>query len=564
MSKKVIEVREQLRTMLIEALGRCIADGTFPANPIPNFQIEAPADKSHGDFASNIAMVSAKAFRAAPRKIAEEICKNLDISGSLISRFEIAGPGFINFFVDNRLFAEIIKDVNEKKEAYGRSDFGNGERILVEFVSANPTGPMHMGNARGGAIGDCLSAVLDAAGYYVEREFYVNDAGNQIDKFALSLDVRYRQLFVGEENAPLPEDCYQGGDIIDLAKEYAAANGDSLLSLSDEERQKVLVEYALPKNIKKMQDDIAKYRIIYDTWFFESLLHNDGELKETIDILKDKGLTYEKDGALWYKATDFGGEKDEVLIRANGNPTYFAADIAYHRNKFQKRGFDRCINIWGADHHGHVARLKGAMDAIGLDGSKLDIVLMQLVKLLYNGEPIRMSKRTGKAIQLADLLDEVPVNSARFFFNMREANSQMDFDLGLAIEQNSQNPVYYVQYAHARICSILKALAAEGITPTDATDEQLALLTAPEEIELIRRIGDLTDEIILAAKSYDPAKITHYVTDLATLFHKFYNACRVKGDNPDLVNARLNLCTATARVIRNILTMFKIDAPVSM
>lgn len=564
MSKKVIELREQVRTLLIEALGRCIADGALPANPAPDFQIEAPADKSHGDFASNIAMVSAKAFHAAPRKIAEEICSRIDFTDSLISRCEIAGPGFINFFVDNKLFGEIIKDVLTEKENYGKSDYGKGERVLVEFVSANPTGPMHMGNARGGAIGDCLSAVLDAAGYYVEREFYVNDAGNQIDKFALSLDVRYRQLFVGEENAPLPEDCYQGGDIIDLAKEYAEANGDSLLSLSDGERQKALVEYALPKNIKRMQEDIAKYRIEYDTWFFESILHNDGELRDTIDILKSKGLTYEKEGALWYKATEFGGEKDEVLIRANGNPTYFAADIAYHRNKFEKRKFDRCINIWGADHHGHVARLKGAMDAVGLDGNKLDIVLMQLVKLLYNGEPIRMSKRTGKAIQLADLLDEVPVNSARFFFNMREANSQMDFDLGLAIEQNSQNPVYYVQYAHARINSIIKALAAEGINPSAPTEQQLALLTAPEEIELIRKIGELTDEIILSAKSYDPAKITHYVTDLATLFHKFYNACRVKGDNADLVNARLNLCLATACVIRNILTMFKIDAPTSM
>ena len=390
MSKAVTLVKENLRTLLLDAVGRCIADGVFPENPIPDFTIESPADKTHGDFASNIAMVSAKAFRLAPRKIAEEICARLDLADSRIDKYEIAGPGFINFFAAPGLFAGIIREIEKSGEDCVRCDYGKGERILVEFISANPTGPMHMGNARGGALGDCLAAVLDAAGYYVEREFYVNDAGNQIEKFALSLDIRYQQIFAGEENVPLPEDSYHGEDIVDLAREFYEIHGDSYLGKPEAERRKALVDYALPKNIKRMQEDTAKYRIRYDTWFFESVLHKNGDIKEIIDILTEKGLTYEKDGAVWYKATLFGGEKDEVLIRANGNPTYFAADIAYHRNKFAVRGFDRCINIWGADHHGHVARLKGAMDAIGLDGSKLDIVLMQLVKLLYNGEPVKL------------------------------------------------------------------------------------------------------------------------------------------------------------------------------
>ena len=325
-----------------------------------------------------------------------------------------------------------------------------------------------------------------------------------------------------------------------------------------------MIEYALPHNIEKMQKDLKKYGITYDQWFLESTIHKNGELQETIEELTKRGYTYEKDGALWYKATEFGSDKDDVLVRQNGNPTYFAADIAYHRNKFVKRGFDLCIDIWGADHHGHVARMKGAMEALGLDSSKLDVILMQLVRLTQNGEVVRMSKRTGKAIQLGDLLDEVPVDSARFLFNMREANSQMEFDLDLAVKQDSQNPVYYVQYARARICSILKALAADGITPYPCTDEELCLLTTPAELELIRHLSAYTSEIIEAAKDYDPARITRYVITLATLFHKFYDACRVKGDNPHLTNARLTLCIATSTVICNVLNMFKISTPESM
>lgn len=563
MSKLAAQATRDLRQIILDALGRAVAEKALPMEPAPDFTIETPADPSHGDFATNVAMVSAKAFHMAPRKIAEALSPYFEFSGTYFEKFEIAGPGFINFFLSPRFYAAVLQDIEALQDGYGRSDFGKGKKINVEFVSANPTGPMHMGNARGGALGDCLAAVLDAAGYQVSREFYINDAGNQIDKFALSLDIRYQQIFKGEEAVPMPEDCYQGADILERAQEFAGLNGDGYLEKSQEERQKALVGFALPKNIAKMQSDLKKYRIEYDTWFHESVLHNDGEIQDTLKILTEKGMTYELDGALWYKATDFGAEKDEVLVRKNGNPTYFAADIAYHRNKFQ-RGFDRCIDIWGADHHGHVARMKGAMNAVGLDGNKLDVVLMQLVKLVRNGEIVRMSKRTGKAIQLADLLDEVPVDAARFLFNMREANSQMEFDLDLAVQQDAQNPVYYVQYAHARICSILKALEKDGIVKRACSEEELLLLVQPEELSLIRHLAAYTGEVVSAAKDYDPARITRYVIDLANLFHKFYNACRVKGEEDSLCQARLTLCVAVKTVIHNVLTMFKISAPESM
>ncbi len=565
MTSSITEAAVQgLREALLKAAGRAVADGVFPAEPIPAFAIEVPADRAHGDFATNIAMASARALHMAPRKIAEALTARLELTGTYFDRFEIAGPGFINFFLTPRYYADAMQQIVAQGASYGRSDFGGGKRVLVEFISANPTGPMHMGNARGGALGDCLAAVLDAAGFYVEREFYVNDAGNQIEKFGLSLSVRYQQLFLGEDAVPLPEECYQGTDIIDRAKEYAAEHGDALMHVSDEERCHALVSFALPRNIARMKQDIAKYRITYDTWFLESTLHESGQVRDTIQLLTDRGLTYEKEGALWYRATAFGAEKDEVLIRANGNPTYFAADIAYHRNKFAVRKFDECIDVWGADHHGHVARMKGAMNAIGLDGDKLVVVLMQLVNLVRDGKPVKMSKRTGKAIQLADLLDEVPVDAARFLFNMREATSQMDFDLDLAVQQDAQNPVYYVQYANARICSILRALEADGIVPRNCTPEELMQLTRPEEQELIRHLAALSDEIVESAKEYDPARITRYVITLANLFHKFYNACRVKGEEESLMQARLQLCRATRTAICNVLTMFKISAPEQM
>lgn len=568
----------QLREAVRAAMNKAIEQGALPEAPLPEFIIETPADSSHGDFATNAAMAGAKSFRMPPFKIAQAITANLDLSGTLFDRFETAGPGFINFFLGQDFYTAVVRDITADPEGYGSSDFGKGEKVMVEFVSANPTGPMHMGNARGGALGDCLAAVLGKAGYAAYREFYVNDAGNQIEKFANSLEARYLQLY--RDDVEFPEDGYQGADITDLAKEYAELNGDSLLSVSSDERKQALVGYALPKNIKKMQEDMAAYKITYDKWFFESTLHESGEVKAVVDLLTEKGLTYESDGAVWYKNKQVLTDKllaegktqqyidnlelkDDVLIRQNGNPTYFAADIAYHKNKFD-RGFATLIDIWGADHHGHVMRMKGAMDAIGYDGSRLNVVLMQLVKLVRNGELVKMSKRTGKAIQLRDLLEEVPVDSARFLFNTREANTQMDFDLDLAVSQDNENPVYYVQYAHARICSIFKALAADGITPRDCTDDELALLTAAEEKELIAHLALYENEIISAAKDYDPTKITRYVTRLATLFHKFYNACRVKGEDEGLMQARLALCGCVRAVIKNVLTMFNINCPESM
>ncbi|HEX3017665.1 MAG TPA: arginine--tRNA ligase [Caproicibacter sp.] len=564
MSKIELQATENLKNAIIASMHKCMENGTLPQAEIPDFAVEIPSDLSHGDRAANAAMICAKAFHMAPRKIAEVVAANISLDGTYFDKCEIAGPGFMNFFLSHRFYVDVVKEVLSAGTEYGRSDWGKKKKIMVEFVSANPTGPMHMGNARGGALGDCLASVLDAAGYDVSREFYVNDAGNQILKFGRSLDVRYQQIYKGEDAVEFPEDGYHGEDIKDSAAEFAKIHGDKYLNVSDEERQKALVDFALPKNIAKMKSDLEKYRIVYDTWFLESTLHNDGELDETIQILKDRGMTYEQDGALWYKATASGAEKDEVLIRQNGTPTYFAADIAYHRNKFVKRGFERVIDVWGADHHGHVARMKGAMDAIGLDGSKLDVVLIQLVRLVRGGEVVRMSKRTGKAIQLGDLLDDVPVDAARFYFNLREATSQMDFDLDLAVQQDSQNPVYYVQYAHARICSILKNLAAEGIHPRKCSDEELALLTAPEEIELIRHLSACTEEIIASARDYDPARMMRYVITLATLFHKFYTACRVKGEEESLTAARLNLCLAASTVLENVLSMFKITAPESM
>ncbi len=562
MSYVVKKTTDSIRAAILSAVDKAGEAGllTPSQSPLPDFIVEIPGDTSHGDFATNAAMVFARAFRMAPRKIAEVLTQNMVLDGYL-DRVEIAGPGFINFFVSPQYYADVLLDVAGKGDDYGRSDYGKGEKVMVEFVSANPTGPMHIGNARGGALGDVLASVLDMAGYSAYREFYVNDAGNQIEKFGMSLEARYLQIFKGEDQIPFPEDGYHGADIKERAQQFADLEGDKYVDLPSEQRRQALVAFALPKNVEGLRTDLGRYRIQYDNWFHESLLHEDGELKSTIQLMKDKGLTYEKEGALWYKATEHGGEKDEVLIRQNGNPTYFAADIAYHYNKFAVRGFDRCINVWGADHHGHVARLKGALDAIGLDGSKLDIVLMQLVHLMQDGEPVRVSKRTGKSITLSTLLDEIPVDAARFFFNMREANTQMDFDLTLAVEQSSQNPVYYVQYAHARICSILKNLAAEGITPRACSQEELTLLNTPEELELIRHLASLTGTIVDAAKAYDPARITRYVTDLATLFHKFYNSCRVKGENEPLMQARLSLCLAVRQVVANILKMLKISAP---
>ncbi|MBO5908910.1 MAG: arginine--tRNA ligase [Clostridia bacterium] len=562
MSLIVEKARKQIDDIICSAAKKAVEEGILPeTEALAGYKIETPQNREHGAYAVNAAMVWSKAFKNPPRKVAEALLEQFNFEGSYIDRAEIAGPGFINFFLSDKYYADIVADVLENGENYGRSNFGEGKSVLVEFVSANPTGPMHIGNARGGALGDCLAAVLDATGHRVEREFYINDAGNQINKFGLSLDLRYLQLY--KDGIEMPEDSYHGADIVAHAKAFSEIYGNKYVNESEEARRKALVEFALPKNIKGLEDDLLKYRIKYDTWFKESSLHQGGETSRIIELLKQSGHTYSKEDALWFKGSDFDAE-DFVLVRSNGVPTYVVPDIAYHYNKLVTRGFNKAIDILGADHHGYVPRLKAALTALGVDASRLDVVLMQMVRLVKDGEVIKASKRSGKAITLVTLLEEVPIDAARFFFNLREPNSHFDFDLDLAVEQSNQNPVYYVQYAHARICSIMRNLAAEGIALRKCDKEELSLLKAPEERELILHIASLTDELIAAAKAYDPAKMTHFVVETATKFHKFYNACRVKGEEESLLQARLSLCKATAVVIENILSMMKIEAPESM
>lgn len=556
MSNPIKVAQDELHKLLNSAIAQIASENDVSFTPA--FNIEIPADKSHGDFASNIALSSAKALKMPPRKIAELITEKIDIKNTFVEKCEIAGPGFINFFLCQKWFGSIVNLVLSSAENYGKTDTGSGKRVLIEFVSANPTGPMHIGNARGGAIGDCLASVMESAGYYVEREFYVNDAGNQIEKFGLSLEMRYMQIF--DSSIKMPEDCYLGNDIIDHAKAYAEAHGDSLMKSSSEERRKALVDFALPKNIQKLKDDLLKYRITYDTWFLESELHNNNKVSEIIEKLKSQNATYEKDGAIWFKSTLYGEEKDRVIVRSNGLPTYVVPDIAYHYNKLVTRNFDIAIDVLGADHHGYVPRMRAALAALDIDPARLEVVIMQMVRLVKNGETYKLSKRSGKAITLETLLDEIPIDAARFFFNLREPNSHFDFDLDLAIEKSSQNPVFYVQYAHARICSILRRLG-EGYSYENAN---FSLLSQPQEKELIRHLATLPNEIDEAARTFCPSVITRYTLDLAALFHKFYDACRVITDDEELSAARLGLCLAVKTVLSNTLGMMKITCPDQM
>ena len=580
MPNLIEEAKKSIEALLRESCARAAEQGMLPAGAELHGAVEVPKDVNNGDFAANHAMSGARALRMAPRKIADALVANLQLEGSWFASAEAAGPGFINFRLSPRWYADVLSAVQSAGGDYGRSQELKGQRIMVEFVSANPTGPMHMGNARGGVLGDTLAEVLGRAGAEVWREFYVNDAGNQIEKFANSIDARYRQLILGEEAVEFPEDGYHGDDIRDIARRFREAEGDNWLDAPEGERHAAMARFGLDINLPKMKSDLARYGIEYDEWFFESTLHESGYVAGTVDELTARGWTYERDGALWLSTARILGDalraegkseadieklslKDDVLRRANGIYTYFAADIAYHRNKFAVRGFDRVINVWGADHHGHVARLKGALNALGLDGSKLDIVLMQLVKLMRDGEVVRMSKRTGKAISLGDLLDEIPVDAARWFFNARP-ETQMDFDLDLAVRQDSENPVYYVQYAHARICSILRNLAEEGCGVPAAGEVDCSLLATEQEREVIRQLAALPDEILHAAHSLDPSRINRYVTELAARFHRFYNTCRIKGEQEDVLNARLLLADCVRSVIANCLGILGVSAPEQM
>lgn len=584
MNNMIELAKQQVKETVMNALGRLVAEGKIEAVPLPAFNVERPADVSHGDFSCNAAMASAKALRNNPRAIGQMIADAAVLDGTVFEKIEVAGPGFLNFFISPLWFNETVGEVISSGGDYGKTELGKGKRVLVEFVSANPTGPMHIGNARGGALGDSLSSVLQFAGYEVGREFYVNDAGNQIEKFGKSLSIRYmqiadgnksdviasygdddvcRKIFEDEENFPMPEDVYKGVDIIEHAYNFYKINGGKFVNADEESRKSALVEYALPLNIDGLEKDLAKYRIVYDTWFRESSLHKSGAVKQIVDMLTEKGQTYEKDGAIWFKASDFGDDQDRVLVRANGIPTYFVPDIAYHYNKLVTRGFDKAIDILGADHHGYIARMKAALTALGVDASKLDIVIMQMVMLVRNGETVKLSKRSGKAITLSTLLDEVPIDAARFFFNLRDPNTHLEFDLELAIEESSNNPVFYVQYAHARICSILRRMEEEGTGYSNIPVSELNF-NHPAELALIRHIAALPNCINEAAKDYNPSKITKYLCDLAQLFHKFYDNCKIKGEEENILQSRLSLCVATKTVFKNLLDLLKVDAPEKM
>ncbi len=573
--------KDQVLALTNAAYEAAVAAGKLPADVAVRANVEIPKDTANGDYTTTFALAAAKAMKKSPREIAGVLLENMNLEGSYFASAEIAGAGFLNFRLAEKWYRDVLAAVESEGEAYGRSDSLKGQRIMVEFVSANPTGPMHMGNARGGVLGDTLASVLEAAGADVWREFYVNDAGNQIEKFASSLEARYLQIILGEEAVPFPEDGYHGDDIKELAQAFYEQYGEQYKDADTASRHAALAKFGLERNIPKMKSDLQRYKIEYDQWFFESTLHESGYVAETVDKLTEMGWTYEKEGALWLATSRILAEnyrkagksekdiekldlKDDVLRRANGFYTYFAADIAYHRNKFEKRGFDKVINVWGADHHGHVARLKGAMDALGLDGThRLDIVLMQLVKLLRDGEVVRMSKRTGKAISLSDLLDEVPVDAARWFFNAKP-DTQMDFDLGLAVREDSENPIYYVEYAHARICSVLRNLAAEGYSVPAMADVDMSLLSGETEIALIKQISQFCEELRLAARDYDPSHINRYLVELAGCFHRFYTACRIKGEAPAVLAARLKLADTTRSVLKNGLALLGVDAPEKM
>ena len=582
MSNMIQAARSQVAQLTQQAYERAAQAGILPGDVAVKATIEIPKDTSHGDYASSFAMAGAKAMHMAPRAIAQAIVDHMELEGSFFQKVEIAGPGFLNFTLGPKWFGQVLSDVETEGADYGSNTEGNGEKVMVEFVSANPTGPMHMGNARGGVLGDTLANVLKRDGCNTWKEFYVNDAGNQIHKFAMSINARYMQLIVGEENFPFPEEGYHGDDIRQLAQAVYDQHGDSWKDLPEEERLDKLAQYGLSVNIPRMEEDLKRYGIVYDQWFFESALHNSGYVAQTVEMLKEKGWTYEKDGALWLDTTRLLKEKfmregttqeqvdkldlkDDVLCRANGFYTYFAADIAYHRNKLEVRGFDKAVNIWGADHHGHVARLQAALDGLGLDGShRLVVVLMQLVNLMQDGKPVRMSKRSGKTIALHDLLDEISVDAARYFFNSRAATTPLDFDLDLAVREDSENPVYYVQYAHARICSLIARLAEEGSVVPQAEAVDAALFTAPEELALVKALAQYPEEIHLAARDYDPSRINRYLVALAGDFHRFYNACRIKGEEPAVLAARLKLADTVRSVLANGMGLLGVSAPEKM
>ena len=559
------EMKKRIECLLRESFDKSLKENELLKDiSIRDIFIEIPREKDHGDFSTNMAMQIAREAKMPPMEIARLMINNINLENTYIEKVEAAGPGFINFYLKIDWLYHVLKVIMTEKENYGKLDIGKGQKVMVEFVSANPTGPLHMGNARGGAMGDCIANTLDAVGYNVTREFYINDAGSQIEKFGESLEARYIKLLLGENSIDFPEDGYHGEDIISHAKNYIEAYGDKLLKVPSSERRKELARFALERNIESIKNDLKNFGIKFDVWFSEQSLYDSGEFDETMEFLKKNDLTYEDDGAVWLKTSQFGADKDEVLIRSNGTPTYFASDIAYHRNKFLKRNFDQVINLLGADHHGHVSRMKAAIKALGIDPDRLNIIIFQLVRLYRNGEIVRMSKRTGKAITLADILEEIGKDAARFFFNMQSSGNHLEFDLDLAIKKSDDNPVYYIQYAHARICSMLRVLEKEGIKVPDVMQTDLSYLKTKDETDLIKKLSEYPEELSIVAKTLEPSRLTRYVKDVASLFHSFYNACRVKGEEENLMKARLILVESTRIVIKSSLDLLSISAPERM
>jgi len=558
----------QINDLINLAYNKACAAGVFSEGVSLGGVVEIPRDVSHGDYAANHALTAAKELKSAPRKIAEVLVENIDLEDSYFKSISVAGPGFINFVLSDKWYSEVLKAVEDAGADYGAIDIGKGSRVMVEFVSANPTGPMTIGNARGGVLGDTLASVLEKAGYDVWREFLLNDAGNQVDLFGRSIDARYMQICDGESNYEFPEDGYHGDDIKELAQMIFDADGDVHRSLPENERIEKFKTFGIPHNTALMKEHLERYRIYFDEWFSEKSLHESGYLSETVELLDKAGLLYESEGAQWLRNIDLGGEKDEVIRRSNGFLTYYAMDIAYHRNKLT-RGFEKAIEIWGADHHGHLRRLMTTFsspligDALGIDVSKIHFLIMQMVRISRDGETIKVSKRTGKALTLDNLLDEISVDACRFFFNARP-DSHLDFDIGLAVRQDSENPVYYVQYAHARICSLISTLAGEGFEVPLFGETVPEVLNTEAESDLIKQISLLPEEIRLITVDYDPSRINKYVTELASKFHKFYSSCKIKGENNELLYARLKLADTTRIVIKNCLDILGITAPEKM
>lgn len=551
-----MDIKETLEKAIEEAARSAMADGVFPEGELAKVALEVPPQKEFGDFATNFAMQSAKVFRMNPRKIAEELAKRME--GDWLERTEVAGPGFLNFYLKSNVLYDSFRKIFEAGEGYGQLPAKDAERIQVEYVSANPTGLLHVGHGRGAAVGSALVNLLRAAGYPVESEYYINDAGNQMDNLAMSVNARYLELL--GKTVEFPENGYHGADIIDTAKRIIKKDGDKYLGLEEKERLAIFKNLAYQEKLAALKEDLEAFHVTFDKWFSERTLHPDA-IHEAVDALKKNGNIYEEGGALWLKSTSYGDDKDRVVIRENGVPTYLAADIAYHRNKFE-RGFGKLINIWGADHHGYVCRVKAAMSALGYDAAHLEVLLLQMVSLYRGGELVKMSKRTGESVTLNELMEEVGTDAARYFFLMRSLDSQLDFDLDLAKKQSNENPVYYIQYAHARICSIHRQAEEVGLALGERP--QMELLTDETEIALIKKIEEYAEEVDRAAAEYAPQRIARYAYDLASLFHSFYNKCRIMGVEPALAEARLALVDVTAHVIRHSLGILGVSAPNKM